>query len=71
MERAFRCSICDKTVRYDGPLPALYPFCSQRCRWVDLGRWLNEQYSIDRDLGPEDGGDDAFPAQSPPYNHWH
>ena len=25
--------------------PAM-PFCSERCRMVDLGRWLNEEHSI-------------------------
>lgn len=25
--------------------PAL-PFCSRRCREIDLGRWLNEGYSV-------------------------
>ena len=56
MQRTYRCSICDKEVRYDGPLPALYPFCCERCKMVDLGRWFTEQYTIDRDLGPEDQG---------------
>jgi endogenous inhibitor of DNA gyrase (YacG/DUF329 family) len=23
-----------------------YPFCSQRCRAIDLGRWLSEAYRI-------------------------
>jgi hypothetical protein len=23
-----------------------FPFCSDRCRVVDLGRWLGERYSI-------------------------
>jgi len=22
------------------------PFCSQRCRRIDLGRWLDERYSL-------------------------
>ena len=22
------------------------PFCSDRCRQVDLGRWLNEDYGL-------------------------
>jgi endogenous inhibitor of DNA gyrase (YacG/DUF329 family) len=26
-------------------LPA-YPFCSERCRLIDLGRWLGEGYRI-------------------------
>lgn len=23
-----------------------YPFCSPRCRKIDLGRWLGEKYGI-------------------------
>jgi endogenous inhibitor of DNA gyrase (YacG/DUF329 family) len=23
-----------------------YPFCSARCRTIDLGRWLGEQYRV-------------------------
>ena len=23
-----------------------YPFCSARCRKIDLGRWLGEKYTI-------------------------
>jgi len=23
-----------------------YPFCSERCRLIDLGSWLNEDYQI-------------------------
>jgi endogenous inhibitor of DNA gyrase (YacG/DUF329 family) len=61
MKRTFRCSICAKRVRYDGRLPALYPFCSERCKMVDLGRWFNEQYSINRDVGPEELGG-GFPS---------
>ena len=26
-----------------------FPFCSPRCRMVDLGRWLGEDYGV---LGP-------------------
>jgi len=54
MSRSYRCAICGRLVSYEGPLPARYPFCSDRCQLVDLGRWLSERYSIDRDLTPED-----------------
>jgi endogenous inhibitor of DNA gyrase (YacG/DUF329 family) len=37
------------------------PFCSQRCRQVDLGRWLDERYGLpfvsERD--PPDDGSEA------------
>jgi endogenous inhibitor of DNA gyrase (YacG/DUF329 family) len=23
-----------------------YPFCSKRCRTIDLGRWLGEDYRV-------------------------
>jgi endogenous inhibitor of DNA gyrase (YacG/DUF329 family) len=50
----YRCVICQRETSYDGPLPELFPFCSHRCRWVDLGRWLREAYTIDREARPED-----------------
>jgi endogenous inhibitor of DNA gyrase (YacG/DUF329 family) len=42
-ERPERCIACRK------PLPAgepQRPFCSVRCKMVDLGRWLNEEYKV-------------------------
>jgi hypothetical protein len=30
-----------------------FPFCSRRCRTIDLGRWLGEEYR----LPAEDGSD--------------
>ncbi len=36
------------------------PFCSERCRAVDLGRWFSDGYAIKgRELGEEfvDGGE--------------
>ncbi|MYC26538.1 MAG: DNA gyrase inhibitor YacG [Nitrospira sp. SB0662_bin_26] len=28
---------------------AFYPFCSERCRLVDLGAWLNADYRVPED----------------------
>jgi len=42
--RRYCCAICQREVEYDAPLPALYPFCSPRCKMVDLGRWFREEY---------------------------
>jgi hypothetical protein len=53
-----RCPICRRTV---ADLPEDYPhrpFCSGRCKLVDLGNWLDEKYRISRPLRPEDGEDD-------------
>jgi endogenous inhibitor of DNA gyrase (YacG/DUF329 family) len=45
---------CDRAVEYPGSLPALYPFCSTRCRMVDLGKWFNERYGVETAPSPED-----------------
>jgi uncharacterized protein len=34
--------------------PASRPFCSERCRMADLGRWLSEDYRVPDD-SPEEG----------------
>ncbi|MGD1277364.1 MAG: DNA gyrase inhibitor YacG [Tepidisphaeraceae bacterium] len=43
------CPICKKEVTAaDDPRAPnpFFPFCSDRCRLVDLGRWLDEKYRI-------------------------
>jgi endogenous inhibitor of DNA gyrase (YacG/DUF329 family) len=42
------CPICHKPVD-DGALGqpgSTFPFCSERCRLIDLGRWLSGKYQI-------------------------
>ena len=29
------------------------PFCSSRCKMVDLGKWLGEEYKITEPLRPD------------------
>ncbi|MGA9641691.1 MAG: DNA gyrase inhibitor YacG [Terriglobales bacterium] len=38
-----RCPICKKTVKSAEPD---FPFCSDRCRQIDLGKWATGQYVI-------------------------
>jgi uncharacterized protein len=26
--------------------PAFFPFCSERCKLVDLGKWLDSEYKV-------------------------
>jgi endogenous inhibitor of DNA gyrase (YacG/DUF329 family) len=55
-----RCPICQKVmkVRRLGEWPS-FPFCSERCRTIDLGRWLGEEYRIP-------AGPDSPPPDVPP-----
>lgn len=55
MIRKDGCSICRRKVQSRALNPA-YPFCSMRCRQVDLGRWLGEEYRV-ADPRAEDAGD--------------
>lgn len=49
-----RCSICRKTYELEyekgQKLPPHFPFCSARCKTIDLGKWLNEEYRISASL---------------------
>lgn len=38
-----RCPICKKAVKSGG---ADFPFCSDRCRLIDLGKWSSGGYVI-------------------------
>lgn len=47
-----RCPVCGK------PVTARHqPFCSARCRNIDLGRWLKGNYRAETDEPPEDGSE--------------
>jgi endogenous inhibitor of DNA gyrase (YacG/DUF329 family) len=46
-----RCPICKK--EFDATLSASKPFCSDRCRSIDLGRWLDESYGLPAVPDPE------------------
>lgn len=43
-----QCPICKKLVDEPaaGQPGASFPFCSERCKLVDLGRWLGGKYQI-------------------------
>lgn len=35
-------------------LPAAFPFCSERCKLADLGKWADGTYRVSRPLTPEE-----------------
>ena len=53
-----QCPICQRGVVYQalGEVP-FRPFCCERCRQVDLGRWLSEEYRISEGLPGADEAD--------------
>ena len=48
-----QCAYCRK--KFDRAKTTAMPFCSPRCRQIDLGLWLNEVHSMpyEVDPGPE------------------
>jgi hypothetical protein len=46
------CPQCGKPVEWDAANPHR-PFCSERCRLVDLGKWAAEDYRVPDDSGAE------------------
>jgi hypothetical protein len=64
-----RCPICVKVTDSEGN--ADFPFCSERCRLLDLGNWSSERYvigepafdesmfeNLERDLSSSEADDD-------------
>ena len=41
-----RCPICDREMPGQHIEWPDYPFCSAKCRKIDLGRWLGEKYRV-------------------------
>ena len=52
-----RCPVCDTP--FDPTRSPAVPFCSERCKQIDLGRWLDERYSL-----PAEGTEDSESADS-------
>ncbi len=40
-----RCPICERPTAPRASNEA-FPFCSPRCRTIDLGQWLGEKYAV-------------------------
>jgi endogenous inhibitor of DNA gyrase (YacG/DUF329 family) len=58
----FRCPMC-KTI-----LPhvnvSTFPFCSDRCRLLDLNNWMSGSYTVSRPVDPSDEEED-LPRKPP------
>ena len=46
-----KCPICKKEVHLGDPE---MPFCSERCRLIDLGNWASEKYVISTPARPDE-----------------
>jgi len=57
----YRCPVCNKIVQetiQKYPKQIMYfPFCSKRCKYVDLGAWLDSEYKLASKLQSQDSDD--------------
>ncbi|MEX0716333.1 MAG: DNA gyrase inhibitor YacG [Planctomycetaceae bacterium] len=62
MIRRLTCPVCEielpPEIGGDSPL---FPFCSVRCRQVDLYRWMQGNYAIVEPLDPRETDPEAHP----------
>jgi uncharacterized protein len=54
------CPICRKPT--DSETNADFPFCSERCRLLDLGNWASEKYVISNPVFDESEEEDSRPS---------
>ncbi len=62
-----RCPICDRVMEAEQTAEwPEFPFCSARCRLIDLGRWLGEGYrlatpGVEEEAPAQQGDDNDIP----------
>ncbi len=59
----FRCPMCKALLPHVN-IPT-FPFCSDRCRLMDLHNWMEGSYSVSRPMDPG-SEDEDLPRPSPP-----
>lgn len=57
-----RCPICKKPT--DAEVHKDFPFCSERCRLLDLGNWAAERYVISESVIDEDADETPNPNET-------
>ena len=58
--KAARCPTCRRESPRAGNKQ--FPFCSERCQLVDLGRWLGEEYRVPEEADASGGGMQGLPG---------
>jgi endogenous inhibitor of DNA gyrase (YacG/DUF329 family) len=62
--RVVACPQCGTAVEWT-PAARWRPFCSERCKMIDLGAWASESYRVPVAEAPESGDPDAAHDDDP------
>jgi len=55
---AATCPICEKRMDQGPQEWPAWPFCSPRCKLIDLGRWLKQDYAVPAQPSADDDKDE-------------
>ena len=58
--RSLRCPTCKKLVLRNDPE---FPFCSERCRLIDLGKWASNAYVVSTPIFDPDEAEQPGPIE--------
>jgi uncharacterized protein len=59
---SYECPTCHARVTCDQPEQVPFrPFCSARCKLIDLERWFNEEYRVSEEIPETQQEEDAPP----------
>lgn len=59
MSNANTCAICEEPLGDDAAQSSLYPFCSKRCKMIDLNRWFGGEYAVVSKMNLQDETDEV------------
>ena len=51
MSKTFPCPSCGESSTWEGNESR--PFCSERCKLIDLGAWANDEYTLPTEDAPQ------------------
>jgi endogenous inhibitor of DNA gyrase (YacG/DUF329 family) len=55
LRKTARCPQCGQNFTFSpADEPSHLPFCSFRCQWIDLSRWLDGGYRVSRPIEQQD-----------------
>jgi uncharacterized protein len=65
-QRIVKCPTCGGPSIY-APENAFRPFCSERCKNMDLGAWASEDFRVQAQPEPDEDDLGLPPTQLPPH----
>ena len=60
-----RCPICQREMEGERADWPQFPFCSPRCKTIDLGRWLGENYRVPARPGEQEADESSEDRELP------